>query len=188
MYADSLIKYHYYIENMPTHEIPEIDLQKVNRILLLTQNSKALRGKSSADTSVLLNEINFDFAKTMNNIIFDKHLYSSTSQLITGNLTLPPRPKKKPAPYYGMISIPEHDYPLSYHRFCANTLLSRGEVNFALQDIRKEMIDVQDRDLYNPNIAKTMKVDDFKQIQLSSIGQTSYYLRETWINKLKDTI
>lgn len=90
MYADSLIKYNYYIENMPTHEIPEIDNDKINRILMLTQNIKSLRGKSTADTTVLLNEINFDFCKTMNGIIFDKHMKNKGSELITGSLKLPP--------------------------------------------------------------------------------------------------
>ena len=33
-----------------------------------------------------------------------------------------------------------------------------------------------------------MKVDEFKQIQTSSITQTSYYLKETWLNKLKEII
>jgi len=53
-YADSLIRYNYYIENMPTHQIPEIDNDQINRILSLTQNTKALRGKSSSDTTTLL--------------------------------------------------------------------------------------------------------------------------------------
>jgi dynein heavy chain len=44
------------------------------------------------------------------------------------------------------------------------------------------------KDIYNPNITKTMRIDEFKQIQASSISQTSYYLRETWINKVKEII
>ena len=36
IFADSLIKYNYYIENMPTHQIPEIDNDQVNRVLSLT--------------------------------------------------------------------------------------------------------------------------------------------------------
>jgi dynein heavy chain len=72
--ADSLLKYNFYIENMPTHQIPEIDNEAVNRILSKTQNSKQLRGKSSSDTTALLSEVNFAFATTMNKIIFDKHL------------------------------------------------------------------------------------------------------------------
>ena len=35
-YAESLMKYNYYIENMPTHQIPEIDNEEINRILGLT--------------------------------------------------------------------------------------------------------------------------------------------------------
>jgi dynein heavy chain len=36
IYADSLIKYNYYVENMPTHQIPEIDNEQVNRVLGMT--------------------------------------------------------------------------------------------------------------------------------------------------------
>jgi hypothetical protein len=55
----------------------------------MTQNSKALRGKSSADTTTLLNEMNVDFAKTMNKIVFDKHCTEKSNNLITGKLELP---------------------------------------------------------------------------------------------------
>jgi dynein heavy chain len=34
--ADSLLKYNFYIENMPTHQIPEIETDKVNRVLSMT--------------------------------------------------------------------------------------------------------------------------------------------------------
>ena len=51
-----------YIENMPKHQIPEVDNYQVNRILAMTQNTKTLRGKSSSDTTTLLNEVNVDFA------------------------------------------------------------------------------------------------------------------------------
>lgn len=128
IFADSLIKYNYYIENMPTHQIPEIDNEEVNRILNLTQNTKALRGKSSSDTTALLSEVNFDFAKTMNKIVFDKHLKEKGSELITGNLRLPPKPPAKLTAYYGMISIPVHNFPDQFSQFCFNTLQNKDEV------------------------------------------------------------
>lgn len=34
--AESLLKYNFYVENMPTHQIPEIENYKVNRILGMT--------------------------------------------------------------------------------------------------------------------------------------------------------
>jgi len=79
---------------MPTHHIPEIDNEQVNRVLSLTQNTKALRGKSSSDTTTLLSEVNFDFAKSMNKIIFDKHMKEKGSEIITSSLTLPPENTK----------------------------------------------------------------------------------------------
>jgi dynein heavy chain len=70
-----------------------------------------LRGKSSSDTSALLEEVNQEFGKTMNKIIFDKHIEQNGPNLISGPLTLPdPVPKAK-APQFGMIKIPPHNFP-----------------------------------------------------------------------------
>jgi dynein heavy chain len=57
-----------------------------------------------------------------------------------------------------------------------------------MQEIRKECNDVLTKDIYNPNITKSMRVNEFKQIQKSSTSQISYYLKETWVNKIKDII
>jgi dynein heavy chain len=186
--ADSLIKYNFYIENMPTHQIPEIDNDEVNRILSMTQNTKQLRGKSSSDTTTLLSEVNFEFAKTMNKIIFDKHLGTNGPNLISGPLTLPAEKPKELPPYYGMITIPPHNFPEQFSNFCFNSILNKDQSIRAMQEIRKECNDVLVKDIYNPNITKSMKVQEFKQIQKSSTSQISYYLKETWVNKIKDII
>lgn len=94
----------------------------------MTQNTKALRGKSSADTTTLLNEVNVDFAKTMNKIIFDKHCTDKGNNLITGKLDLPPPVEKKEVPYFGMIRIPPHDFPSNVTHFILHTLQRYTEV------------------------------------------------------------
>lgn len=156
----------------------------------MTQNTKTLRGKSSADTTTLLNEVNVDFAKTMNNIIFDKHLFEKSGNLITGPLHLPPRKEKGLAPYYGMIKIPQpkHSFAKTVSKFIFKTLQVKSEVIRAQQEIRKECNDVAEKDIFAPNITKTQTVDEFSQIQTSSTQQTSFYLKETWVNKLKEII
>jgi len=161
---------------------------QVNRILSMTQNTKSLRGKSSADTTTLLNEVNKEFAKTMNNIIFDKHLNEKGRDLITGPLSLPDKEEKGETPYFAMCLIPPHNFPKNFSKFCFRTLQIKDEVIRAQQEIRKECNDVAAKDIYNPNIPKTTKVDEFKQIQASSISQNSYYLKETWVNKIKEII
>ena len=97
-------------------------------MLSLTQNTKALRGKSSSDTTTLLSEVNFDFAKSMNKIIFDKHMRDKNNDLIMSNLTLPPNPPAKENPYYGLINIPPHNFPEQFSQFCFNTMLNKDEV------------------------------------------------------------
>ena len=87
--AYSLLKYNFYIENMPTHQIPEIDNEEFNRIFNMTQNTKQLIGKSFSNTTTLLNEVNFEFAKTMIKIIPDMQLKASRLNLISGPLHLP---------------------------------------------------------------------------------------------------
>ena len=156
----------------------------------MTQNTKTLRGKSSADTTTLLNEVNADFAKTMNNIIFDKHLNEKGTNLITGQLHLPPPVEKTSTPYLGMISIPppRDSFAKTFSKYSFKTLQIKDEVICAQQEIRKECNDVAERDIFNPNINNTMSVDDFNQIQASSISQAAYYLKETWVTKIKEII
>lgn len=160
--ADALIKYNYYIENMPKHNIPEADPNQTTRILQMTQNTKALRGKSSADTTTLLNEVHVDFGKTMNKIIFDKHCNDKQNNLITGKLDLPPPPEKRKTPYFGMIRIPPNDFGTMLSVIAKGTLQRYDFVVKAQQEIRKECNDVAAKDIYNPNVTKTMKVEEFK--------------------------
>lgn len=92
--ADSLLKYNFYIENMPTQHSLEMSNEQTNRMLGMTQNTKQLRGKSSSDTTALLNEVNFEYAKTMNKIVFDKHMGQTGPNLITGPLEMPQEKEK----------------------------------------------------------------------------------------------
>lgn len=160
--ADSLLKYNFYIENMPTGQIKDLENDQVNRMLSMTQNTKQLRGKSSSDSTALLSEVNFEFAKTMNKIIFDKHLKTTGHNLISGPLELPEEKEKEETPYYGMITIPAHNFPEAFSNFCFSSTLNKDQSIRAMQQIRKECNDVLLKDIYNPNITKPYRVNDFK--------------------------
>lgn len=86
-----------------------------------------MRGKSSSDTTALLNEVNFEYAKTMNKIIFDKHMGQTGPNLITGPLELPEKEEKKETQYYGMITIPVHNFPEAFSNFCFNSVLNKDQ-------------------------------------------------------------
>jgi hypothetical protein len=63
-----------------------------------------------------------------------------------------------------MIRIPTHNYSETFSQFCFRTLLIKDEVIRAQQQIFKECNDVSARDIFNPNITKTMKVEEFKNV------------------------
>jgi len=108
----------------------------------MVQNSKNLKGKSSSDTTSLLSEVNFDFAKTMNKIVFDKHIDKEGPMLISGPLVLPEAKEKKEPPQMGMILIPHHNFPEQFSNFCFSSILNKDNSIRAMQEIRKECNDV----------------------------------------------
>jgi hypothetical protein len=67
------IRYSLYIDSMPTDEIQPLDTEQVNRVLVLALNTRKLK-QNALDTTSLLNEVNIDYARTMNKIIFDVNL------------------------------------------------------------------------------------------------------------------
>jgi dynein heavy chain len=154
----------------------------------MTQTTKQLRGKSSADTTTLLSQINFEFAKTMNKIIFDRHIEENGPNLISGPLVLPDKPEKEETQFFGMIAIPPYNFPEKFSEFILKSTLNKDQAIRGQQEIRKECNDVLTKEIFNTNISKSMKVFEFKQIQQSATSQISYYLKETWVNKIKDII
>ena len=63
-----------------------------------------------------------------------------------------------------MITIPPHNFPKQFSKYCCKTLQIKDEVIRAQQEIRKECNEVAVKDVFNPNVTKTMKVDEFNQI------------------------
>ena len=73
IYADSQIRYNFYIDNMPIQDLPELDTEQVNRIKKLSTEVQPLKkSEQSVDPSTILSEVQKDYQRTMNKIIFDK--------------------------------------------------------------------------------------------------------------------
>ena len=89
-----------------------------------------------------------------------------------------------------MIRIPQPkaSFAKVWSKYTFNTLQIKTEVICAQQEIRKECNDVAERDIFNPSIPDPMNVEEFNQIQASSISQQAYYLKETWVTKIKEII
>lgn len=71
--AEMFLRYNFYIDSMPTEDIPPLMAEQVNRMLGYALNSKKLKDKLM-DTSQLVNEVNIEYARTMNKVVFDASL------------------------------------------------------------------------------------------------------------------
>jgi hypothetical protein len=60
-----------------------------------------------------------------------------------------------------MIRIPPHNFEEVFTGFVLKSLSRYDFVILAQQEIRKECNDVAAKDIYNPNVTKTMNVEEF---------------------------
>ena len=129
----------------------------------------------------------------MNKIIMEKTLEKSAEELadmIPANLQLPERAPPKETPYFGMVPIPQHDFPEQFSNFCFKSLYIKEEAIRAMVDIRTECNQLlKENTIFNVSSAKTMRVDEFKQTQSASIGQIGHAAGEQgWVGRLAKII
>jgi len=103
--------------------------------------SRYLKSRQNVDTTGIMYEVNQDFARTMNKIIMEKTLEKSPEELqdmIPANLQLPEKAPPKETPYFGMVPIPQHDFPEQFSNFCFKSLYIKEEAIRAMVEIRTE--------------------------------------------------
>lgn len=161
---------------MPTLELPELDSEQQHRIITMALSARFLKEKmkggkddksGGVDTTNILQEVNLDYGRTMNWIIIDKTMEKPASELkdmIKANLSLPPKPPAKEVPYFGMVPIPQHDFPEQFSNFCFNSLFIKEEVIKAMVEIRAECNSLlQDNRIFDVSVkGKTLRVEEFK--------------------------
>jgi dynein heavy chain len=194
IYADSQIRYNFFVDLMPQQELPELDSEQVSRILHCATASKYLRSRQ-VETSSILFEVQLDFGRTMNRIIMEKTIEKSEEelkQMIPANLTLPPKAPEKEVPYFGRVPVPPpNDFPEKFSNFCFHSLFIKDEVIRAMVDIREECNKVnQDYRIFETNMGgKIMRVEEFKQHQSASIASLRHSTREQgWVGRLEKII
>jgi dynein heavy chain len=178
IFADSQIRYNFFIDNMPPEELSELDPEQISRIIHMATASRYLKSRQNVDTTGIMYEVNQDFARTMNKIIMEKTLEKSEEELkdmIPANLQLPENAPPKETPYFGMVPIPQHDFPEQFSNFCFKSLYIKEEAIRAMVEIRTDCnLLLKENRIFNVLSSKTMRVEEFKQIQSSSIAQISH--------------
>jgi dynein heavy chain len=137
----------------------------------------------------------------MNKIIMEKTLEKSPEELadmIPADLNLADKPSAKDTPYFGMVPIPQHDFPEQFSNFCFKSLYIKEEAIRAMVAIRTDCNELlAEHKLFNVSGGsegqlgefKTMRVEEFKQLQASRIAAVSHAAGEQgWVGRLSSIV
>ena len=101
-HAESLLKYNFCIDNMPTDKVstcPDFVLQKISNQALSTQELS--EGRSELGVEELCDEVAIQYSRTMNKMIFDKVIGTEQERHLLKDLELPPEPEKEAVAWKG---------------------------------------------------------------------------------------
>jgi dynein heavy chain len=192
--AESVIRYNLYVDRMLNENLPDINEDVRKR---LQNNIKKLPFLKMDQKNVddLLRDLNNNYLRTTNKIIFDKFYYSNLSNLlIIDNLKLPPEIINNPDIHKievrekGLEPIPPYNYITSYKSFTFKTLFCKKEIVDCLQKIKEECNKIKNSNtIFNFDIKKPLRLQEFKSRQKASIINVGKKLDE-WVKIIKDTL
>lgn len=185
--TDARVRYNFYIDNMPTQDLNEIDYEQKTRLVTYAQNSKALQESKALNAEELTNEANQEYSRTMNKIIFNEYFDDANKDLVPFELNIG-EDHIEEVSYYGMINIPKanvtteskevgyiypntRDFTEIFKEFCFSSLFIKEEVIKALQEIKVACNEVVENEIFTLQFENIVRIEEFKTIQESSISQ-----------------
>lgn len=150
-YANSLLKYHFFVDSMPEDRSRKIGRESVARIselakgMLWDANSE-FADKLNGKLETLLQEAQREYIRVQNLITFEKVRNHGNLTVLPPDLVLPPPPEKPLVPYLAVKVLPSWDtltmgadpqvprgFRQAFEWFCKAALVIRPEVCAALQ-------------------------------------------------------
>ncbi|WIA11828.1 hypothetical protein OEZ85_011917 [Tetradesmus obliquus] len=199
--AEVQLAYELCIDSMPVDDVPQLSTEQVNRVLNFALNSKKLKDRLM-DTSSLINEANLEHARAMNKVALRTLTMAaagaagsaavaaagSGEQLLP--FAVPPPAPAKAAPAKGNVEVAAagYDFREQLSEFSFKTLLTKPEVIFALGKIRLESSKVVKMCLFNTYSSKSVRLDEFEQVQIAATVAVANHLRDNWAATIKSII
>ncbi|XP_071943674.1 dynein axonemal heavy chain 1-like isoform X2 [Antedon mediterranea] len=187
-HTEALLRYHLYVDCMPMDGVGELDSESLKRVVGWAKGAPSLAKDKNLDDYVhtLEKEVNIDYARAMNRIIFDKIVQSSPGTF--AYVTIPVKDKEHipDTGYYG--DVPDYPFDEQYDSFAFNSLLTREEAIFAMMKVRTECNKVSAMSLFHVPMAKHLRIEEFEQTQSSQTSQVQLFLKDSWISTLRAAI
>jgi hypothetical protein len=176
----------FYIKNMPTADVRTLNELQVASLLERTLTTSRLRA-SDVDPNALIEEVKLDYAQSVNGMLLREGLQRPPlrEKFAHANLLPPPPP---PVPELGVIRIDDSSFSISKGSFDSISSLVMPEVVMALQGTRAECLQLERLSLFNLDVDRTLRLDDFEQLQTQHTIRTLQFLRESWQPAIKKAV
>ena len=176
----------FYVKNMPTQDVRTLNEMQVASLLERTLTTARLRA-SDVDPNALLDEVKLAYAHSVNGMLLREGLQRPPlrDKFPTQHLLPPPPP---PVPELGVISIPDNSFMDSAPSFLAISSLVMPEVVHGLIATKNECLQLERLSLFNLDMNRSLRLDDFEQLQASHTVRTLQFLRESWQPAIKKVV
>ena len=169
--AEAALRCALYVDCMPIDDLSGMDAEQVNRILFLSLNTKKMRVNNN-DTTQLINEIQLDYSRTINALIYNAHQQTDATKARTGVATA------INCPDYATVRIPAHDFAAHFTSFCFHSFMTKPEAIVSLIRVNAECQKLHKTPLLQSAYSKPVRVDEFSGSQHATISGLQSYLHD----------
>ena len=156
----------------------------MQRLLQRTICTPQLRAGVNLDTASLIDEVLMEYSYSMNGLLLQEGLTRPPLRdKVRADLLLPPAPP--PVPELGVIEIIDNTFVAASASFLAISPLVMPEVVEALTRARHECLQLARLSLFNLEISRALRLEDFEHIQTQHRTRLQQFLRESWQPAIK---
>ncbi|CAF4566002.1 unnamed protein product [Rotaria socialis] len=175
-----------FIDCMPIDGIGKLDDERIKRMIELTKTSAISKTIKDEYVTPIVEEVNLDYARTMNSMIFEE--VTQSDPISFAFITLPTK-QRRPVPHTACVDIPEYSFNEVFDQFKFISLLTSKPAIDALKLVRTECdYVINNLSLLQKTIPKHVKLDEFESMQFNQTSTTHMYLTDTWKNNLRQGI
>ncbi|TYZ61500.1 hypothetical protein PybrP1_006824 [[Pythium] brassicae (nom. inval.)] len=194
--AQNLLRKNLYVDCMPVEGLHKLGNESLNKIARLA--TAVFHGKNHRipDTTRILHEIQLNYLRTMNKVIFEFHQLANRnvevfSTFLSPDEEAPRGPCERVVVRSSAgqkIEAPPIDYADQFIGFSFQTFLTSPEALAALLKVNEECYRVLQLELFNVKTGRSTKLEEFQQRQQALERVVLKTITEEWPNKVATTI
>ncbi|RKO93938.1 dynein heavy chain, N-terminal region 2-domain-containing protein, partial [Blyttiomyces helicus] len=184
------LRYTFYIDCMPTEQALQIGPAQLARIVDIAAGGrpkiKVLLPKPAA--LALQEEVRLDYARAGNKQLFDMEVKNTENKDLYSSFTIPEEDPLPPIPVCATVPVPAYEFSKYGKDFSFASFLTKIEVVRTMSKVRVECDKLATTNIFATNITKTVRLDEFEQMQSQSAQNVKGILKDSWIPSLKTMI